>query len=38
VLEVLVGPLHFRALPTRQPIDDVFIGHVVDTLVRGLAE
>jgi len=36
-LELLAAPLHFRALLTRQPIDDSFIEHVVDTLLRGLS-
>jgi hypothetical protein len=35
-LELLAAPLHFRVLLTRQPIDDSFIEHVVDTLLRGL--
>ena len=37
-LELLVGPLHFRKLLIRQPIDDSLIEHVVDTLIRGLVE
>jgi AcrR family transcriptional regulator len=36
-LELLIAPLHFRALLTRQPIDDTVIEQVVDTLLRGLA-
>ena len=36
-LELLIAPLHFRALLTRQPIDDTMIEQVVDTLLRGLA-
>lgn len=36
-LELLVAPLHFRKLLMRQPIDDSFIEHMVDTLVRGLS-
>ena len=36
-LELLIAPLHFRALLTRQPIDDSLIEQVVDTLLRGLA-
>lgn len=35
-LELLVAPLHFRKLLTRQPIDDSFVEHVVDALVHGL--
>jgi AcrR family transcriptional regulator len=35
-LELLVAPLHFRGLLTRQPIDDRFVEQMVDTLVRGL--
>jgi AcrR family transcriptional regulator len=36
-LELLIAPLHFRALLTRQPIDGSLIEQVVDTLLRGLA-
>jgi AcrR family transcriptional regulator len=36
-LELLIAPLHFRALLTRQPIDDTMIEQLVDTLLRGLA-
>jgi AcrR family transcriptional regulator len=36
-LELLIAPLHFRALLTRQPIDDSLIEQVVDTLLGGLA-
>jgi AcrR family transcriptional regulator len=36
-LELLIAPLHFRALLTRQRIDDSFIEQVVDTLLGGLA-
>ena len=36
-LELLIAPLHFRALLTRQPIDDTVIEQVVNTLLRGLA-
>ena len=35
-LELLVAPLHFRKLLTRQPIDDSFVEHVVDALLHGL--
>jgi AcrR family transcriptional regulator len=35
-LELLVAPLHFRKLLTRQPVDDIFVEHTVDTLLRGL--
>jgi AcrR family transcriptional regulator len=37
-LELLVAPLHFRKLLTRQPIDDSLLEHLVDTLIRGLVE
>ena len=37
-LELLVAPLHFRALLTRQPIDDDWIERVVDALLRGFAQ
>ncbi len=36
-LELLVAPLHFRALLIRQPIEEDWIERVVDTLLRGLA-
>jgi AcrR family transcriptional regulator len=36
-LELLVAPLHFRSLFTRQPVDDRLIEKMVDTLLRGLA-
>lgn len=34
-LELLVAPLHFRKLLTRQTIDDDFVEHLVDALIRG---
>ena len=37
-LELLVAPLHFRALLTRQPIDDDWIERMVDALLRGFAQ
>jgi AcrR family transcriptional regulator len=36
-LELLIGPLHFRALLSRQTVDDNLIDQLVDTLLRGLA-
>ena len=36
-LEVLVAPLHFRALLIRQPVDEGRIERMVDVLLRGLA-
>lgn len=36
-LEMLVAPLHFRKMLTRQPIDDEFVDRMVDTLIRGLS-
>jgi AcrR family transcriptional regulator len=36
-LEVLIAPLHFRALLTRQPIDDTLIEQLVNAVLRGLA-
>jgi AcrR family transcriptional regulator len=36
-MEMLVAPIHFRKLLTRQPVDDSFIENMVDTLVRGLS-
>ena len=35
-LELLIAPLHFRALLTRQPIDDTMIEQLVDAVLRGL--
>ena len=35
-VELLVAPLHFRTLLTRQPIDDSFVEQVVDALLHGL--
>jgi hypothetical protein len=35
-MELLVAPLHFRKLLTRQHIDDSFVEHMVDTLICGL--
>jgi hypothetical protein len=37
-LELLVAPLHFRALLTRQPIDDDWVERMVDALLCGLAQ
>ena len=36
-LELVIAPLHFRALLTRQPIDGRGIGQLVDALLAGLA-
>ena len=36
-LELVIAPLHFRALLTRQPIDDHDIAQLVDALLTGLA-
>ncbi len=36
-LELVVAPLHFRALLTRQPIDAQRIAQLVDALLTGLA-
>jgi len=35
VLEMVIAPLHFRALHTRQPIDNRLIELVVDTVLLG---
>jgi AcrR family transcriptional regulator len=35
-LELLVAPLHFRKVMTRQPVDDTFVERMVDILMRGL--
>jgi AcrR family transcriptional regulator len=36
-MELLVAPLHFRKLLTREQLDDAFVDKMVDTLMRGLA-
>ena len=36
-MEMLVAPIHFRKLLTRQAVDDSFIENMVDMLVRGLS-
>lgn len=36
-LELLIAPLHFRALLTRQPVDEQVAGQVVDLLLKGIA-
>jgi AcrR family transcriptional regulator len=36
-LELLVAPLHFRKLLTRQTVDDDFVDHLVGALMRGFA-
>ncbi|WP_369386662.1 TetR/AcrR family transcriptional regulator [Streptomyces sp. CG1] len=38
LLELLISPLHFRALLTRMPIDDHFVEQTVDTLLHGLPQ
>jgi AcrR family transcriptional regulator len=35
-LELVVAPPHFRALLTRQPVDEQAIGNLVDVLLAGL--
>ncbi len=35
-LELVIAPLHFRALLTHQAIDEQVIGHIVDALLAGL--
>ena len=35
-LELLIAPLHFRALLTRQPIDDTMIEQLVDSRPEGI--
>lgn len=37
-LELLVGPLHYRALITHHPIDGGYVEEMVDTLLHGLAK
>ena len=36
-LELLIAPLHFRTLLTRQPVDEQRAGRVVDLLLKGIA-
>ncbi|MGY1980142.1 TetR/AcrR family transcriptional regulator [Nocardia gipuzkoensis] len=36
-LEALVAPVHFRALLTRQPVDEPFLARVVDQLLHGIS-
>ncbi|MBF6341202.1 TetR/AcrR family transcriptional regulator [Nocardia abscessus] len=36
-LEALVAPVHFRALLTRQPVDEPFLMRVVDQLLHGIS-
>ena len=36
-LELLIAPLHFRTLLTRQPVDEQLAGQVVDLLLKGIA-
>ncbi|WP_427924151.1 TetR-like C-terminal domain-containing protein [Streptomyces sp. cg40] len=36
-LELLVAPLHFRALLVRQPVEEDRIERMIDTLLHGLA-
>jgi AcrR family transcriptional regulator len=35
-LELVIAPLHFRALLTRQPVDDQAVENLVDVLLAGL--
>ncbi|WP_433194361.1 TetR/AcrR family transcriptional regulator [Nocardia sp. CA-107356] len=35
-LESLIAPVHFRALLTRQPVDEAFFARVVDQLLHGI--
>ena len=37
-LELLVAPLHFRALLTRLPIDDDELARMVETILRGCGQ
>ena len=36
-LELLIAPLHFRTLLTRQPVDERLAAQVVDLLLKGIA-
>jgi AcrR family transcriptional regulator len=35
VIQMVIAPIHFRALLTRQAIDDGLIAHIVDAVERG---
>lgn len=35
-VEMLVAPLHFKAMLTREPFDQALPGHLVDTILYGL--
>jgi AcrR family transcriptional regulator len=37
VIEMLVSPVHFRVVLTREPVDDGMPGRVVDALLSGIA-
>jgi hypothetical protein len=36
-IELLIAPLHFRLLLSRQPIDERISGQLIDLLLNGLA-
>jgi hypothetical protein len=36
ILEMLVGPVHFRAVLTREPVDARLPGLIVDALLDGV--
>jgi AcrR family transcriptional regulator len=37
VIETVLGPIHLRLLLTGEPVDDLFLEGVVDTVVNGVA-
>jgi len=37
VIEAVLGPVYFRLLVTTEPVDDEYVGRVVDRVVAGLA-
>lgn len=37
ILELLVAPLHLRALVTRAPLEDAFFDQIVTTLLAGIS-
>lgn len=36
VIESVLGPIHLRLLLTGEPVDDAFLNHIVDVVVRGV--
>ncbi|WP_327635124.1 TetR/AcrR family transcriptional regulator [Kribbella sp. NBC_00482] len=36
VIESVLGPIHLRLLLTGEPVDDAFLTHIVDVIIRGI--